>query len=120
MGRGHAVERAGEDRLNELFFAISDPSRRKILDLLRETGELSVTDLAQAFQMSLNGVSKHVKILERAHVVKRRVEWRTHYISPDWDQLRVGFEYLSTYHHFWNQRLDAFVQELTKKGDRDE
>lgn len=109
-----------EEKLNSLFFAISDPSRRKILDLLRETGELSVTDLAQAFQMSLNGVSKHVKILERADVVKRRVEWRTHYISPNWDQLKAGFEYLGTYHHFWNQRLDAFVQQVTNQGDTDE
>lgn len=108
-----------EEKLNELFFAISDPSRRKILDLLRETDELSVSDLAQAFQMSLNGVSKHVKILERADVVKRRVDWRTHYISPNWEKIRVGFEYLSTYHHFWNQRLDAFVQEVTKE-DSDE
>ena len=109
-----------EQELNDLFFAISDPSRRKILDLLRETDELSVTDLAQAFQMSLNGVSKHVKILERAGAVKRRIDWRTHYISPNWDRLQAGFEYLSTYHHFWNQRLDAFVQQVNTKGDSDE
>lgn len=109
-----------EKKLNELFFAISDPSRRKILDLLRETDELSVSDLAQAFEMSLNGVSKHLKILERSGVIKRRIDWRTHYISPNWESLQAGFEYLSSYHHFWNKRLDAFVQHVTHKGENDE
>lgn len=106
-----------DDQLNDLFFAISDPTRRRILDLLREAEELSVTDLAQAFEMSLNGVSKHIKILERAGVVKRNIAWRTHMITPNWERLNSGFEYLSAYHHFWNQRLDAFVGLLNKKGE---
>jgi len=106
-----------DEQLDQLFFAICDPTRRKILDLLREAGELSVTDLAKAFEMSLNGVSKHVKILERAGVIRRTVNWRTHMISPSWERLNAGFEYLSTYHHFWNQRLDKFVEHLNKKGD---
>ncbi len=114
------VSKKKEERLDQLFFAISDPSRRKILDLLREAGELRVTDLAQAFDMSLNSVSKHVKILERAGVIKRTVEWRTHMISPNWERLNAGFEYLSTYHHFWNQKLDAFVKHIELKGDDDD
>ena len=111
---------SNDEQLNELFFALSDPSRRKILDILREAGELTVGDLAKAFEMSLNGVSKHLKILERAGVIEREIEWRTHRIRPNWERLNAGFEYLSAYHHFWNQRLDAFVKHLSKEDDPNE
>ncbi|MFK7827790.1 MAG: metalloregulator ArsR/SmtB family transcription factor [Oligoflexales bacterium] len=96
--------------LNKLFFVISDPTRRDILSLLRESEELKVSDVAKAFDMSLNGVSKHIKIMERANIVKRRIDWRTHYISPNWESLQVGYEYLHTYQNFWGTRLEAFVE----------
>jgi hypothetical protein len=59
--------------------------------------------------MTLNGVSKHVKVLERAGVVRRRVEGRVHWISVDWSALQVAYEFLHAHHHFWSTRLDALV-----------
>jgi DNA-binding transcriptional ArsR family regulator len=67
--------------LNTTFAALADPARRAILHDLRR-GERRVTDLARPFPVSLNNVSKHIKVLERAGLVERRVLGRDHYISP--------------------------------------
>jgi DNA-binding transcriptional ArsR family regulator len=89
-----------DERLNDIFQALGDPVRRKIIALLRESGELPVGVVAEAFAMTLNGVSKHVKVLERAGVVRRRVEGRLHWISVDWGALQVAYEFLHAHHHF--------------------
>lgn len=78
--------------------------------------------VAEAFAMTLNGVSKHVKVLERAGVVRRRIEGRVHWISVDWSALQVAYEFLHAHHHFWSTRLDALVdyarsQSHSKKGN---
>ena len=78
--------------------------------------------VAEAFDMTLNGVSKHVKVLEGAGVVRRRVEGRVHWISVDWSALQVAYEFLHAHHHFWSTRLDALVdyaqiQSRPKKGN---
>lgn len=103
------VERDPEPELSAAFRALADPSRRRILGLLREAGELRVSDIATAFDMSLNGVSKHLKALERAGLLKRRVEGRTHYLSADWEALRRPFEWLDFHRQFWAGRLDALA-----------
>lgn len=111
-----------DERLNRVFQALGDPARRKIIALLRESGELPVGVVAEAFAMTLNGVSKHVKVLERAGVVRRRVEGRVHWISIDWSALQVAYEFLHAHHHFWSTRLDALVdyaksQSRSRKGN---
>lgn len=119
----HMVEHADdEERLSAVFRALSDPSRRKIIELLRESGELRVGDIAEVFSMSLNGVSKHLKVLERAGVVRRRVEGRQHFIRVDWEALQRPYEWLHFYRHFWGGRLDALVDYVTnqeKKNDEE-
>jgi DNA-binding transcriptional ArsR family regulator len=110
-----------EEQLSRVFHALADPARRKIIALLRESGELPVGVVAEAFAMTLNGVSKHVKVLERAGVVQRRIEGRVHWISVDWGTLQVAYEFLHAHHHFWSTRLDALVdytrsQSRAKKG----
>ena len=104
-------------RLDSLFRALSDASRRQIIALLREAGELKVTDLADAFTMSLNGVSKHIKVLEKAGLILRRIEGREHWLRVDWTALEAGHTWLSYHQHFWNSRLDAFVEHVTKQAD---
>ncbi|MBZ0266001.1 metalloregulator ArsR/SmtB family transcription factor [bacterium] len=106
--------------LNHVFHALADPSRRKIVELLREAGELRVTDIADAFSMSLNGVSKHLKVLEKAEVVQRRVEGRIHYFTVNWESLQAPYEWLHFYHHFWSSRLDSLVDYVKLKGEKDE
>jgi len=120
--RGKARE---EERLSRVFHCLADPARRKIITLLRESGELQVGVVGQAFAMTQNGVSKHVKVLEGAGLVRRRIEGRVHWISVDWNALQMAYEFLHAYHHFWSTRLDALVdytrrQRRTRKGSRHE
>lgn len=109
---------AASERLDQVFRALSDPSRRRILALLREAGELRVGDIAAAFDMSLNGVSKHLKGLEAAGLVSRRVAGRVHFISVEWSALQPAYEYLHAHHHFWSSRLDALVDYVSTKSDK--
>ena len=120
--RGKARE---EERLSRVFHCLADPARRKIITLLRESGELQVGVVGQAFAMTQNGVSKHVKVLEGAGLVRRRIEGRVHWISVDWSALQIAYEFLHAHHHFWSTRLDALVdytrrQRRTRKGSRHE
>ncbi len=107
-----------EEQLSRIFRVLADPSRRKIIELLREAGELRVGDISAAFDMSLNGVSKHLKALEAAGLIERRVVGREHHIRVDWSALQQPYEWLHFYHHFWSARLDALV-DYTKQ-DRTE
>jgi DNA-binding transcriptional ArsR family regulator len=98
-----------EHQLDQVFHCLADPSRRKMLALLREAGQLKVGDIAQAFDMTLNGVSKHLKVLEQAGLVIRRVDGREHWISVNWAALQPAYQFLHYHQHFWSQRLDALV-----------
>ena len=100
--------------LDLVFGSLADPTRRRILGLLREAGELKVGDIAQAFDMSLNGVSKHLKILERAGVITRRIEGRQHWISPDRRALGEALQWLSEHHEVWAARLERLGELVTK------
>jgi DNA-binding transcriptional ArsR family regulator len=108
--------RGEEERLSRVFAALADPARRRIIALLRESGELPVGVVAEAFSMTLNGVSKHVKVLERAGVVQRRIEGRVHWISVNWSALQGAYEFLHAHHHFWSTRLDALVDYTRSQG----
>jgi DNA-binding transcriptional ArsR family regulator len=104
-----AKRQSETERLDRVFHALSDSSRRKIVELLREAGELKVGDIAASFDMSLNGVSKHLKVLEQADVIQRRVDGREHWLRVEWSALQVGYEWLHFYQHFWSKRLDALI-----------
>ena len=105
-----------EKQLSRVFHCLSDPARRKIIALLRESGELPVGVLGKAFKMTQNGVSKHVKVLESAGVVHRRIEGREHLISVNWSALQIAYEFLHAHHHFWSTRLDALVDYARRQG----
>ncbi len=117
-------QECSSDELDRTFGALSDPSRRQIIELLRESGDLKVTDVAEVFSMSLNGVSKHIKVLERAGLVVRRIEGREHWLGINWARLQPAYEWLHFYRHFWNARLDALVDYVQlnneKKGKTNE
>lgn len=116
LGRGQRENAARAEALDRVFHALGDASRRKIIELLREAGELRVGDVAEAFAMSLNGVSKHLKVLEQAGLVERRVEGRQHFIRVNWASLQQPYEWLHFYHHYWSQRLDAFVDYVARES----
>jgi DNA-binding transcriptional ArsR family regulator len=115
-------QECSSDELDRTFGALSDPSRRQIIELLRESGDLKVTDVAEVFSMSLNGVSKHIKVLERAGLVVRRIDGREHWLGINWARLQPAYEWLHFYRHFWNARFDAlvdYVQLNTEKKGKD-
>ena len=102
--------------LDLAFAALADPTRRRIVARLTR-GHLRVTDLAQPFEMSLNAVSKHVKVLERAGLVRRSRQGREHYLSLRASPLREIARWTLQYERFWNQRLDALGQFLDQQKE---
>jgi DNA-binding transcriptional ArsR family regulator len=104
--------------LDVAFAALSDPTRREIVQRLAK-GPVRVTDLAQPFDMSLNAVSKHVKVLERAGLVRRTREGREHYITLDPGPIRHIAGWASRYQRFWSDRLDKLEAFLTANRKRD-
>ncbi len=101
--------------LDEVFHALADATRRQMLRRLA-AGEKSVGELAEPFAMSLAAASKHVKVLEKAGLVKRKVEGRTHVCRLEAKPLGTATNWLRYYERFWNTRLDLLENELRKKS----
>lgn len=113
--------------LDRTLMALADPVRRRIIERLR-VGDARVTDVAADFPISLNSVSKHIRLLERAALVARRVEGREHYLSFRPEPLAGAQAWIAAQQAFWDGRLraiDAFLQaedmsaapEIFKEGD---
>ena len=101
------VERIVVDELSELLKAASDPTRRAILTLLAQNGPMRVTDIHTQFEMSLNSVSKHIKVLEKAGLIRREVRWRKHICHLNPGPLASAHAWLEHYRAFWTTRLDS-------------
>jgi DNA-binding transcriptional ArsR family regulator len=95
--------------------ALAHPTRRAILERVMRR-ETRVTELAAPFAISLNAVSKHIRILERAGLVRRRRVWREHRVSFDPAPLDLVSDWIEKQRKVWNQRLDA-LQELLEEED---
>jgi DNA-binding transcriptional ArsR family regulator len=94
-----------ENRLDTVFHALADPTRRGMLASLA-LGEKSVGQLAEPFAMTLAGASKHVKVLEEAGLLSRRKAGRTHVIRLEAGPLAEAERWLRQWEKFWNVRLD--------------
>lgn len=105
-----------EKRLDRTLTALADPTRRAILRRLSR-GEMRVTDLAKPFEISLNSVSKHINILERANLVTRRRAGREHLLSFNRKPLDEAADWIQAQRAFWNDRLDALERELNKPDE---
>jgi DNA-binding transcriptional ArsR family regulator len=103
------------NNLDHVYGAIADPTRRAILIMLAEGDEVNVSFLAEQFPISLNGVSKHIKVLERAGLVERTVQGREHLLRLRPEPLRDAARWLVHYRGFWEQRLDALEELVAKK-----
>ena len=91
--------------LDDTLIALADETRRKILRQLA-SGEARVTEVAAPFDISLNSVSKHIRLLERAGLVRRRVVGRDHFLSLEPKPFDDLTEWMSRTREFWNSRLD--------------
>ena len=103
------------DRLDEVFRALADPTRRAMLNDLA-AGPCTVGELAAPFDISLAGASKHIQVLERAGLIRREVQGRVHTCSLDAGPLHMGAEWMRHYERFWTRKLDA-LEALLKAGD---
>jgi DNA-binding transcriptional ArsR family regulator len=110
-------------RLDAAFIAMADPTRRAILARLA-LADARVTEIAGDFSVSLNAVSKHIKMLERADLVRRSVQGRDHILSLNAGAMAEAAEWIEFYRQFWDDRLaslETFVlnqRKSAKKGKR--
>jgi DNA-binding transcriptional ArsR family regulator len=110
------------DRLSEVFSALADPTRRAILARLSE-GEATVNQLAEPFPISLQAVSKHLKVLERAGLITRGKEAQWRPCRLDAGPLREVADWIADYQRFWEQRyerLDEYLRQLQKDRTQQE
>ena len=113
------VERITQNSLSKVLQAASDPTRRRILTLLAQNGPMRVTDIHRQFDISLNSVSKHIKVLEQAGLVKRRTEWREHLIEVQMTPLKLIDTWFAELRSIWEMRLDA-LDDLMKEEDEND
>lgn len=104
-----------ESRLDAVFHALGDPTRRQMLHRLAQ-GEQTVGQLAEPFSMSLAAASKHIRALEGAGLILREVQGRTHVCHLNAQPLRAADEWLRRYETFWNARLDRLEALLREEG----
>ena len=103
--------------LDTVLTAISDPTRRAIIDRLAR-GPARVTDIAQPFDMSLNAVSKHIKVLEGAGLVRRMKHGREHTLELDAEPLQQVTTWVLRYEQFWTERLDRLEAFFAKQEQK--
>ena len=102
--------------MDHMFQALSHRIRREMLRSL-SAGEMTVGALAEPFDISLEAASKHVKILERAGIVRRSVQGRRHVCRLDGRQLAKAGAWLAFYERFWTEKLDDLDRMMTEGAD---
>src|SRR5579862_9833485 len=105
------------DQLSDVLTAISHPSRRAIIGRLAG-GRARFTDIARPFDLSLNAITKHLKLLERAGLISRERHGREVLISFRAEPLRLVSGWVHEYERFWSERLDEFEGYFKEKGKR--
>ena len=105
------------EKLSTLFKAMSDATRRDLLTQLCQQGPTRVTDLANFYDMSLNAISKHIKVLEKAGLVQRKTIGRAHWIEADLGQTQLLEDWFQSLKSIWALRLDS-LNDILKKGEK--
>jgi DNA-binding transcriptional ArsR family regulator len=109
----HMVEYS-QERLNSVFSAVADPTRRAILRALAKK-PATITQIAKPFPVSLNAISKHVMVLEGAGLIRREIQGREHLCRLEPRPLRDATAWLDHYRQFWDVRLDALESYVARK-----
>jgi len=103
--------------LDSVFHALADPTRRAILQQLRG-GPATVTQIARPFPVSLNAISKHIVVLERAGLILRAIQGQKHHCHLAAGPMQEANAWLEHYQEFWNIRLDALERHVVAKKKR--
>jgi len=104
------------EQLDLTFSAISDPTRRDILSRLAQ-GEVSITELASPYSMTLPAISKHIRVLETAGLVKRAKRGRVNYCRLNAEPMQEATKWLLFYQRFWDTKLDALEDFLEENPE---
>jgi DNA-binding transcriptional ArsR family regulator len=108
---------AGSEVLDRTYAALADPTRRALLEALRER-PARITELAKPFPMSFAGVSRQIGVLERAGLLSREIRGREHWISVRPEGLAAAEHWISEQSEFWARRANALERRLARKGRR--
>jgi len=113
-------EYKNDQRITEILKASSDVTRRSLLTTLVQEGPLRVTDLAEHYDISLNAISKHIKVLEKAGLVSRTTIGRVHLIKAELDPIGLLENWFKNLRSVWDLRLDNLENLLTEDYNDDE
>ena len=103
-----------DERLDRIYAALSDPTRRRLLKQLRH-GDARITDLAQPLPMTFAAVSRHVGVLEAAGLVTREIRGREHWVSAEPTALREAHRWIAEQTDEWSERADALAARLERR-----
>ena len=110
------VENPDDKILTDILKAVSDATRRSLLTLLCQEGASRVTDLANRYDMSLNAISKHIKVLEKVGLVARSTIGRTHWIEPKIDRVKLVENWFKELKSIWELRLERLERLINNGG----
>ncbi len=110
------VEYKNDKNLTEVLKAMSDRTRRALLTQLCQQGASRVTDLANDYDMSLNAISKHIKVLEKSELVTRKTIGRVHWIEANLGRIALAENWFKELKSIWELRLEK-LDEIMKSGE---
>jgi DNA-binding transcriptional ArsR family regulator len=105
--------------LDSVFAALSDPTRRRLLHILAHT-ESCVTGLAKSFSVSLPAISKHLRVLEKAGLIRRERDGRVHRLRLEAKPMRDAAAWIERYRGFWERQFDELADYLKKQDSKEE
>lgn len=103
--------------LSETLKSLGDTTRRSLLTQICQEGPCRVTDLAAHYEMSLNAISKHIKVLEKCGLITRKTIGRTHWIEADLTQIQIIETWFKTLKSIWELRLEKLTALMERKDD---
>jgi len=110
------VKYINSKNLDFVFMALANPTRRGVL-LELMNGEKSAMELADPFDMSLPGISKHLKVLENAKLIRRKIKGRQHLFRVNPDSLHEASDWVKTFEIFWTEKLNNLEKYLAKENN---
>ena len=115
----HMVEYSNDKIISEILKSMSDATRRSLLTRLCQEGPCRVTDLASYYDMSLNAISKHIKVLERCELITRKTIGRTHWIGADLTRIHIIETWFKELKSIWELRLEKLTELLETETKND-
>ena len=114
------VEYSDEKNISEILKSMSDVTRRSLLTRLCQQGPCRVTDLASYYDMSLNAISKHIKVLERCELITRKTVGRTHWIEADLTRFHIVESWFEELKSIWELRLEKLTEIMEETEMKDD